>query len=396
MNTTMNRRTALGLGVAASVARPALAAEPVKIGALLSFSGVYASIGEELANAMQLAFDEAGGTVEGRPLLVVRADTEVKPNVALAKARELLGSDGVDLLVGPVSSSESVPLRDFAAQNRLPIVMPHAALDSVTGERCSPYVIRTSFSADQFARPMGRWLVARGIKTLALMAPDYVGPRDLMERFEKEYVASGGRVLRREYTPFGRTNDFGPYLARVKGDKPDALWVSYGGTEAINFIKQAADFRIQDSMRLTGTGWTVSPLVLPAEGDAAKGFIGLINYAPSLDTPANKRFQAAYRAKYGRGASEFGAQGYDTGLFILAALKITGGRTDDKRALADALREASITGARGTIRIDPATNNIVQDMYIVEVRGGADGPELAVIDTIPAVADEPHGCVMRS
>ena len=393
--TVLNRRAAVTLAAAAAV-RPAFAAEPVKIGALLSFSGVYASIGEEIANAMQLAFDQNGGAVEGRKLEIVRADTEVKPNVALAKARELVGSDGVDLLVGPVSSSESVPLRDFAVQNRIPIVMPHAALDSVTGDRCSPYVIRTSFSADQFAKPMGKWLVARGIKTLALMAPDYVGPRDLMERFEKEYVAAGGRVLRREFTPFGRTNDFGPYLARVKGDKPDALWVSYGGTEAINFIKQAADFRIQDSMKLTGTGWTVSPLVLPAEGDAAKGFIGLINYAPSLDTPANKRFQAEFRAKYGKGASEFGAQGYDTGLFIVAALRATKGRTDDRRALADALRGASITGARGAIRIDPATNNIVQDMYIVEVRGGPAGPELAVIDSIGAVADEPHGCVMQS
>jgi len=394
--TVITRRTAIALGAACLAARPAWAAAPVKIGALLSFSGVYASIGEELANAMQLAFDQAGGAVEGRKLEIIRADTEVKPNVALAKARELVGSDAVDLLVGPVSSSESVPLRDFAAQNQMPIVMPHAALDSVTGDKCSPYVIRTSFSADQFAKPMGKWLMARGIKTLALMAPDYVGPRDLMDRFEREYVAAGGRVLRREFTPFGRTNDFGPYLARVKADKPDGLWVSYGGTEAINFIKQAADFRIQDSMKLTGTGWTVSPLVLPAEGDAAKGFIGLINYAPTLDTPANQRFQAEFRAKYGKGASEFGAQGYDTGLFILAALKATGGRTDDKRALANALRAASITGARGTIHIDPATNNIVQDMYIVEVRGGAAGPELAVIDTITGVADEPHGCVMPS
>jgi len=391
MTTALGRRTALALA-AAAVARPARAADPVKIGALLSFSGVYASIGDEIANAMQLAFDQAGGAVDGRPLQILRADTEVKPNVALAKARELVGSDEVDLLVGPVSSSESVPLRDFAVQNRMPILMPHAALDSVTGDKCSPYVIRTSFSADQFAKPMGPWLVAHGVKTLALMAPDYVGPRDLMDRFEKAYVAAGGQVLRREFTPFGRTNDFGPYLARVKADKPEGLWVSYGGTEATNFIKQAADFRIQDSMKLTGTGWTVSPLALPAEGEAARGFVGLINYAPTLDTPANHRFQAEFRAKHGRGASEFGAQGYDTGLFIVAALQATKGRTDNRRALADALRQASITGARGPIRIDPATNNIVQDMYIVEVRPG---PELAVIDTISAVADEPHGCVMR-
>ena len=122
------------------------------------------------------------------------------------------------------------------------------------------------------------------------------------------------------------------------------------------------------------------------------GFTGLINYAPSLDTPENHRFQDAYQAKYGKQASEFGAQGYDTGLFIIAALQATGGRTDDKAALARALRAAAVVGPRGPVRIDPANNNIVQNMYIVQAQAGANGPQLAVIDTIPAVADGPEGC----
>ena len=387
----MTRRTLLLLSLLL-LARQPQAAEPVKVGALLSYSGVYASIGEEITNAMQLAFDQAGDAVAGRPIVVVRADTEVKPNVALAKARELVGSDGVDVLVGPVSSSESVPLRDFADSNKIPILMPNAALDSLTGEKCSLYVIRTSFSANQFAKPMAKWLVDHGVKTVALMTADYVGPRDLMDRFEAEYQKQGGRVVGHEWTPFGRTNDFGPYLARIKADKPDAVWASYGGAEAINFIKQAADFKLADSTRMMGTGWTVSPLILPAEGEAAVGFTGLINYAPSLDTPENKRFQDAYQARYGKPASEFGAQGYDTGLFIIAALQALGGRTDDKAALARALRAAAVTGPRGPVRIDPANNNIVQNMYIVQARESAKGPELAVIDTIPAVADGPEGC----
>ena len=394
----MTRRAAflfhLGMAAALSAAATgvAAAAEPVKVGALLSYSGVYASIGEEITNAMQLAFDQAGGSVAGRPIVVIRADTEVKPNVALTKARELVGSDKVDVLVGPVSSSESVPLRDFVDQNKIPILMPHAALDTLTGEKCSPYLIRTSFSGNQFAKPMAKWLVDKGVKTVSLMAPDYVGPRDLMERFEAEYVKWGGRVVGREFTPFGRTNDFGPYLARIKSQKPDAIWASYGGAEAINFIKQAADFQIQSSMRLMGTAWTVSPLILEAEGDSAVGFTGLINYAPTLDNPENKAFQAAYQAKYGKQASEFGAQGFDTGLFIIAALKALDGKTDDKAALAKALRSASVTGPRGPVRIDPTNNNIIQNMYVVEARKGAKGPELAIVDTIPAVADDPSGC----
>ncbi|WP_376093684.1 ABC transporter substrate-binding protein [Roseomonas sp. CCTCC AB2023176] len=390
----MKRRTALTLALS-SVASRARAAEPIKIGALLSYSGVFASIGDEITNAMQLAFDHAGGTVAGRPITIVRADTEVRPNVALTKARELVGSDRVDLLVGPVSSSESIPLRDFAHQRRIPLIMPHAALDNLFGERCSPYILRTSFSGNQFGRPMAAWLAQRGVRTITLMAPDYVGPRDLMEKFEAEFTRQGGQIVGREFTPFQRTHDFGPYLARVKQQRPDATWVSYGGAEAINFVRQAADFRLSEATRVTGSGWTVSPLVLPAQGDAALGFQGLLNYAPSIDTPENRRFQADYRSRHGRTASEFGAQGYDTGLFIAAALRALDGRTDDKLALARAIRDARIVGARGPARIDPATNNIVQNMYIVEVRRGSNGPELAVLDTMPAVTDEPNGCQMR-
>ena len=96
----------------------ALAAEPIKIGALLTFSGAYAQIGEEMANAMAVAFGEVGNSVEGREIKIIRADTQGKPNVALQQAKELVGSEGVDFLVGPVSSGESVALRDFIAEKR--------------------------------------------------------------------------------------------------------------------------------------------------------------------------------------------------------------------------------------------------------------------------------------
>ena len=384
---------ALGISIV-FMAGAAVAAEPIKVGALLAYSGVYAGIGEEMTNALQLAFDHAGGAVEGRPLVIVRADTEGKPSVALTKVRELTISDKVDLLVGPISSSEGLPLRDFAHENKIPLIMPHAAIDDLFGEKCSPYVLRTSFSGFQFARPMARWLPQHGVKTVALMAPDYVGPRDLMEKFEAEFVKNGGKVVAREFTPFQKTNDFAPYLARIKEQKPDAVWVSYGGAEAINFIKQAADFKVQDAMKLMGSAWTVSPLVLPAEGEAALGFTGLINYAPSIDNPENKKFQQDYRAKYGKTASEFGAQAYDTAMFIVGALKALKGKTDDKEAIVKALREASVAGTRGPLKIDAATNTIIQNMYIVEVRKGATGPELVVVDTIPAVTDEPNGCKM--
>ena len=77
----------------------------IKIGTLLPYSGVYTVLGEEITNAMSLAFDEIDNTINGKSIEIIRGDTEVKPNIALQKSRKLISSDKVDILVGPVSSS---------------------------------------------------------------------------------------------------------------------------------------------------------------------------------------------------------------------------------------------------------------------------------------------------
>lgn len=394
----MLKRVALSIAALLPVAIPggaASAAEPIKVGALLTYSGVYATIGEEMTNAMELAFSEVGNTVAGRPIQIIRADTEAKPNVALQKAKELVGSDNVDFLVGPVSSGEGVALRDFVAQSKVPMLAPNALADELTREKCSPYIIPTSFSSLQFSKPIAEWLPKHDVKTVYTLAPDYVGPHQLMESFTKYFTAAGGKVLASEFTPFGKTNDFAPYLAKAKEAKPDALYAFYAGGEGINFVKQAADFRIQDGMKLTGPGWTVSPLFLPAEGDAAVGFIGLINYAPTIDTPENHAFQTAYQAKYQKTASEFAAQAYDVAKFIIAAVTATKGKTDDHAAMAKTIRATNIVGPRGPISIDAASDQVVQNMYIVKIEKAASGPQMTVIDTIPQVKDDPSVCKLE-
>ena len=78
--------------------------DTIKIGTLLPYSGVYTVLGEEITNAMSLAFEEVNNTVNGKNIEIIRGDTEVKPNIALQKSRKLISSDKVDILVGPVSS----------------------------------------------------------------------------------------------------------------------------------------------------------------------------------------------------------------------------------------------------------------------------------------------------
>jgi branched-chain amino acid transport system substrate-binding protein len=253
-------------------------------------------------------------------------------------------------------------------------------------------VMRTSFSNDQIVREMGPWMIKQGIKKVALIAFDYNTGHQLMDGFKKPFVAAGGTIVGEQYPPFGPISDFGPYLTKIKEQKPDAVFTFFAGPPATALVKQFSEFGLKESIKLTGAGWLISPLNLPGEGAAAAGVIGILNYVPAIDNPVNKAFQAKFQAKYHRTASEFAAQGYDTGKLIYAALKANGGKTADKAALVKALHDVTVEGTRGPLKIDPKTNNIIQDIYIYEAKKAGDAIDFNVLSRIKNVQDPPNGC----
>ena len=364
----------------------------IKIGTLLPYSGVYTVLGEEITNAMELAFEEENNEIFGKKIKVIRGDTEVKPNIALQKGRKLISSDKVDILVGPVSSSVALAIRDLVVQTKTPLIIPNAGANVLTRDKCSKFITRISFSNYQINAPMGTWMAKKGIKTAFLLAPDYAAGKEMMEAFREKFEAEGGKILGEEYTPFRKTKDFGPYLSRVKSSKADAVYVFYAGGEAINFIKQAHSFGLNKTMKITGAGWTTSPLFIPAQKDAAIGFIGSLNYVPSIDTSENKIFKDSYLKNFGRVPSEFAVQGYDAGKVIIEAVKSLSGNISDKSKLTAAINNISVIGPRGPLTIDKNSNNVIQNIYIFEVIEGDTMPRLKILDTIEAVKDPGTGC----
>ena len=119
--------------------------------------------------------------------------------------------------------------------------------------------------------------------------------------------------------------------------------------------------------------------------------IASLHYVPTLDTPENQAFVEAFKAKTGRIASEYAVQGYDAGRALIEAVK---SGASDRATLAAALPKVKITSPRGPLEIDPATNNVVQNIYIYETVAGEGGLTQKVLDTIEAVRDEPQGCKM--
>ncbi|WP_374447163.1 ABC transporter substrate-binding protein [Stella sp.] len=392
---TMRPAAAAAAILAAGLAGAAQAQAPIKIGLVLPYSaGPFVAIANEITDSMALALEESGYMAAGRKIELVREDTTHKPDVAQAKAKKLVFEDKVDMLVGPVASAELTALFDFAHQSKVPLLIPNAGDNEVTGEKCSPWVLRTSFSNDQIVRDMGRWMAGKGYRKVALLAFDYKAGHQLMGGFKKPFTEAGGTIVTEQYPPFGRLSDFGPWLGKIRDAKPDAVFTFFAGPPATLLVQQFKEFGLDREMKLTGAGWLVSPLNLPSQGKAAAGVIGALNYVPAIDNPVNKSYQERFQAKFKRVGSEFGAQGYDTAKLIHAAITQAGGKTDDKAALVKAMHAVRIEGTRGPLRIDPKTNNVIQDIYVFETELQGDKVGYKVVDRIRDVQDPPNGCTL--
>ena len=383
---------AIATALCASVAAPAQAAEDFKVGLILPFSGVYGGLGGEIARAFELGLEVFGGEVNGRKIVLVKEDTEGKPITGLAKTKKLIHSDKVDVLVGPVSSGVLAAMRDTVHNSQTPFVIANAGHDGISGSKCSPWFVRTSFSNRQIVRPMGQWMYDQGHRNIYLMAPDYAAGHQMMGHFKAGFEAAGGKIIGEEYPPLQGTKDYAPYLAKVKAAKPDALFVFFAGGAAIQFVKSFGDFNIGKDIPLTGAGWLTSPLYIKKQGEGANNIIGSANYVTTIDNAANKQFHAAFKAKHDRGGSEFGVQGYDSARVIVEALQAVNGNTSDKAAFMDAIRNVSFDGPRGKLRFDPINGNIIQHIYVYKnvKKEGVIGPE--VYDIIKDVKVPSDGC----
>ena len=390
------KRQSIGSLIAAGAVTAALAgpvaAEEFKIGVLLPFSGVYATLGAHIENGFKLGLEHFKDDLGDNSVTMVRDDTEANPGSSLAKAKKMILQDKVDAMVGIVSSAVLAGLRDTVHAAKVPLVVANAGNDKMTGERCSPYVVRVSFSNSQVNRPMGKWVFDQGKKKVYLMAPDYAAGHQMMEAFKSTFVPAGGEIVGEAYPPLKGVDDYGPYLSAAKAANPDAIYVFFAGGAAIKFVKQYHAFGLKKDIPLYASGFLTSAAYVQVEGEAADGVITMLHYVPTIDTPENKRFQEGYKAAYGKTGSEFAVQGYDAARVIVEAIKASGG---DKQAFKAKLRQVSFNGPRGPLKIDPATNNIIQNVYVIKNEFKDGKVVQSVLDTIENVQDPVNGCKMN-
>jgi branched-chain amino acid transport system substrate-binding protein len=377
MNTPMSKHSLaaphmsirlIAVAAAALMALPATAADKVKVGLLSTLSGPGSGLGVDIRDGFQLAVKHSGGKLGGLPAEVIVADDQMSPDAAKQTADRLLKRDKVDFMTGIVFSNIMLAVAPPVFQSRTFYISANAGPSQLAGAQCNPYFFSASYQNDNMHEAVGKTVQARGVKKIALLAPNYPAGKDALAGFKRFYK---GEIALETYTPLNQL-DYGAELSQIRASGADAVFIFLPGGLGINFIKQFTGTGLNKEMKLFAPGFSADEDVIRAVGEPMLGILNSSQWAHDMDNAANKRFVADFQKEYGRLPTLYAAQGYDAARLIDGAVKTVGGKLDDKAALRRALEGAKFESVRGEFKFN--TNHFpVQDYYLREVVKDAQG-----------------------
>jgi branched-chain amino acid transport system substrate-binding protein len=383
----MQSSAGAGAVLASAMAAPSVLAQskaPIRIGNINSYTSGLAYAGENNLNGMNLYFDSINWTVAGRKIELIKEDDQFNPQVGLQKAKKLVESDKVDLIVGIQASNVALAVLNYMKQQKAFYVVSGAGTDAITWDRY-PYLFRTSISTYQLSTPMAHYIYDNLGKEIVTTASDYAGGRDVMAQFKAPYLAKGGKVLKEIWTPLG-TTDFSAYLTDIKSINPPVTYDFMPGADGVRFIQQYSEFGLKEKMPFTG--FTAIDSQTPtALGKTAIGIISALTYTDTVDNPESKEFAANFKTKYKYAPDLFADYGYVGAKALGEALKLTDGDASDKDKLTEAMTKVKFDAPRGPFRMDPTTHNPIQNIYIAQVIPSGDGISTEIISTAKDVQD---------
>ncbi len=242
----------LGGLAATPLARPAIlraqgTSRPVRIGLLSDMSGVYRDVGGPGNHvATELAIQDFGGSVLGRPIEIMQADDQDKPDVAAALAREWVDGQGVDVLADGAASSSGLAVQQVAREKKRIYLVTGPASSDFTGKQCSPYGIHFSYDTYALAHGTGNALTKAGGNSWFFITADYAFGYALERDTMAAVKAAGGTVLGAVRAPLG-TADYSSFLIQAQASGAKVIGLANAGTDLQNCIKQGAEFGITKS-----------------------------------------------------------------------------------------------------------------------------------------------------
>jgi branched-chain amino acid transport system substrate-binding protein len=357
---------AVGLTAAGvmAVAQAQQSPGPLKIGVMDGFSGVYGDLTAGEVEAMQLAIEDVGGKVLGRPVEILSADHQTKPDVGAAIARKWYDVDGVKMITGLGTSSVALAVRKVSQEKGLIDLNTGAASSDLTGPACSPTGAHWVYDTYSLAHVTGSAMVKAGGDSWYFLTADYAFGHALERDVSDVVKAAGGKVLGAVRHPLS-TQDFSSFLLQAQASKAKVIGLANAGMDTVNAIKQAGEFGIvKGGQKLAGLlvfATDVQSLTLPV----AQGLVLTEAFYWDLNDET-RAWTKRYRAKKDKLPSMLTAGVYSATLHYLKAVQAAG--TDDAKTVMAKMREMPINDVmtkNGKLRED---GRVIRDMYLFQVK----------------------------
>jgi branched-chain amino acid transport system substrate-binding protein len=342
--------------------------DTIKIGFITDMSGTYADLdGRGGAEAIRLAIEDLGGTIDGKKIELVVADHQNKADVAASKAREWFDQQGVDMLIGGTNSGVNLAMAKVAAEKKRVFMSVGAGSTRLTNEECTPYTVHYAYDTTALARGTGGALLKQGEKTWFFLTADYAFGHSLEKDTADIVKAGGGKVLGSVRHPLA-ASDFSSFLMQAQASKAQVLGLANAGGDAINAIKAANEFGVNKTMKLAGLLVTITDIHTLGL-NLTQGMYLTDAWYWDLN-PDTRAWSKRYFAKMKKEASLAQAGDYSAALTYLKAVKAI--HTDDGDKVMAYMKKTPIHDmftANGVIRPD---GRMVHDMYLLQVKKPAE------------------------
>jgi branched-chain amino acid transport system substrate-binding protein len=348
----------------------ALAQQPTKIGLITTLSGPAGYLGADIRDGFQLAIDLEGGKLGGVPVRLVVEEDGLKPGQGKQIADRMLKTDNIKLFTGIVFSNVAGAVVPDVLDAGAIYVSPNAAPSNFAGAECHKNYFVVSWQNDTLHESAGQNATNLGYKKAFILAPNYQAGKDALTGFKRFFK---GEIVGEVYTRLDQT-DFAPEMAQIRAAKPDVVFHFNPGGLAIAFTRQYQQAGLLGTIPIVVSFASLDVNILKAIGESGLGINVSTHWNSDFDNPANKKFVAEWKKKYGadRIPTYYSSQGYDTALAIGAALKAVNGDLKDTEKFRKAMLKADFQSVRGKFKFGP-NQHPVQDWYAAKVEKGADG-----------------------
>ena len=356
---------AAALGVSTMPAQAQLSGDMVKIGVMTDMTGVYGDLGGQgSVIAAQMAIDDFGGKVLGKPIQLISADHQNKADLAASKAREWFDRDGVDMITDLLNSAVALAVSGVGKVKNKVVMAVGAASSALTNANCTATTVHYAYDTYALANIAGKEIVKGGGDTWFFLTADYAFGAALEKDTSDVVKANGGKVLGSVKHPLS-TTDFSSFLLQAQASKAKIIGLANAGGDTINSIKSASEFGI------TKGGQNLAALLvfitdIHALGlETTQGMMVTEGWYWDLNDETRK-FADRFLAKHKARPTMVQTGVYSSVLTYLKAVQAAG--TDETQAVMTKLRALPINDVfakNGKIRED---GRMVHDMYLMQVK----------------------------